>query len=45
MTPLKLVVALGALSAASHALAWDYVLLDKAKRLPKTGRSPASNSA
>lgn len=31
MTPLKLAVALGALSAASHALAWDYVLLDTDK--------------
>jgi hypothetical protein len=28
MTPLKLIVALSALSAASHAMAWDYVLLD-----------------
>jgi hypothetical protein len=28
MTPLKLLVALGAFSAASHAMAWDYVLLD-----------------
>ena len=31
MTPLKLFVALGALSAASQALAWDYVLLDTDK--------------
>jgi len=31
MTPLKLLVALSALSAASHALAWDYVLLDTDK--------------
>ena len=31
MTPLKLIVALGALSAASHARAWDYVLLDSDK--------------
>ena len=31
MTPLKLVVALSALSAASHAMAWDYVLLDTDK--------------
>ena len=28
MTPFKLLVALGAFSAASHAVAWDYVLLD-----------------
>ena len=28
MTPLKLFVALTTLSAASHAMAWDYVLLD-----------------
>ena len=31
MTPLKFAVALGALTAASHALAWDYVLLDSDK--------------
>ncbi len=31
MTLLKLTVALGALSAASHAMAWDYVLLDTNK--------------
>ncbi|PTS92873.1 DUF4432 domain-containing protein, partial [Pseudomonas sp. HMWF006] len=31
MTPLKLAVALGAFSAASHAMAWDYVLLDTNK--------------
>ena len=31
MTPLKLFVALSALSAASHAMAWDYVLLDTDK--------------
>ena len=31
MTPLKLFVALSALSAASQALAWDYVLLDTDK--------------
>ena len=31
MTPLKLFVALSALSAASHALAWDYVLLETDK--------------
>ena len=28
MTPLKLLVTLGALAATSHAMAWDYVLLD-----------------
>ena len=31
MTPLKLLVALSALSVASHAMAWDYVLLDTDK--------------
>ncbi|MBC2654129.1 aldose 1-epimerase family protein [Pseudomonas sp. MSSRFD41] len=31
MTSLKLLVTLGALSAASHAVAWDYVLLDTDK--------------
>jgi len=31
MIPLKLFVALSALSAASHAMAWDYVLLDTDK--------------
>ena len=31
MTPLKLFVALSALSAASQAMAWDYVLLDTDK--------------
>ncbi|WP_223490436.1 aldose 1-epimerase family protein [Pseudomonas sp. A-RE-19] len=31
MTPLKLFVTLSALSAASHAMAWDYVLLDTDK--------------
>ena len=31
MTPLKLLISLGALSAASHAMAWDYVLLDTDK--------------
>ena len=31
MTPLKLFVAISALSAASHAMAWDYVLLDTDK--------------
>jgi hypothetical protein len=31
MTLLKLAVAFGALTAASHALAWDYVLLDSDK--------------
>jgi len=31
MTPLKLLVALSAFSAASHAMAWDYVLLDTDK--------------
>lgn len=31
MTPLKFFVALSALSAASHAMAWDYVLLDTDK--------------
>ena len=34
MTPLKLFVALSALSAASHAMAWDYVLLDTDKAAP-----------
>ncbi|MGC5699254.1 aldose 1-epimerase family protein [Pseudomonas sp. NFXW11] len=28
MTPLKLLLTLGALTATSHAMAWDYVLLD-----------------
>lgn len=31
MTPLKLLVTLGALAATSHAMAWDYVLLDTDK--------------
>ena len=31
MTSLKLLVTLGALTAASHAMAWDYVLLDTDK--------------
>lgn len=31
MTSLKLLVTLGALTAASHAMAWDYVLLDSDK--------------
>lgn len=31
MTSLKLLVTLGALTAASHAMAWDYVLLDTHK--------------
>ncbi|KKA06228.1 thioredoxin [Pseudomonas ogarae] len=31
MTPLKLLVTLGALGAASQAMAWDYVLLDTDK--------------
>jgi hypothetical protein len=31
MTPLKLVIALSALGATSHAMAWDYVLLDTDK--------------
>ena len=31
MNPLKLVVAFSALSAATHAMAWDYVLLDTDK--------------
>ena len=31
MNPLKLVVAFSALSAASHAMAWDYVLIDTDK--------------
>ncbi|QTT86196.1 aldose 1-epimerase family protein [Pseudomonas chlororaphis] len=31
MTPLRLLVALSAFTAASHAMAWDYVLLDTDK--------------
>ncbi|MET1067649.1 MAG: aldose 1-epimerase family protein [Pseudomonas prosekii] len=31
MTPLKFAITLGALTAASHAMAWDYVLLDTDK--------------
>ena len=31
MKSLKLLVSLAALSAASHAMAWDYVLLDSDK--------------
>lgn len=31
MTPLKLLITLGALGAASQAMAWDYVLLDTDK--------------
>lgn len=43
MTPLKLIVALSAFSAASHALAWDYVLLDTDKAAQElAGHQPAA---